>query len=71
MNDRMSGHCYIGRDETIQIDYDHYMHNTEAAHLFKIDGEEHWIPDSQIEHHDKILKQFTIPEWLAEEKGLI
>ena len=54
----------------IRIDYDHCMQSTDAAQLFKSDGEQYWIPDSQIEHHDKILKHFTIPEWLAEEKGL-
>lgn len=40
------------------------------AVLFAIDGEDVWLPRSQIEISEED-KQVTLPEWLAVEKGLV
>lgn len=58
------------------------LHHTEKAYLLADEeGEEYWIPKSQvqsIEYGDKITinerpaqeVEIEIPEWLAEDKGL-
>ena len=56
--------------EPIEITYDEHEHESTGAHLFLIDGEKFWIPKSQMEDWDPNQKTFTIPEWLAIEKGL-
>lgn len=43
-------------------------HQTAAAYLVEIDGEKYWVPKSQCEYDDGVL---TIPEWLANDKGMI
>ena len=42
------------------------------AVLIEQDGDEYWIPVSQIRYSLKIVDQYKckIPFWLAEEKGL-
>jgi len=46
---------------------------TELAYLVSDGDLEMWIPKSQIEEFDRSgdIATFQIPEWLAEEKGLI
>jgi hypothetical protein len=57
------------------------IRHTDKAVLFEVEGEEMWLPRSQIEGDltDEYLIacaesctpiSFTIPEWLAETKGL-
>lgn len=49
-------------------------HETKAAYLIFDGGTECWLPKSQVEMYDNGVskfKQFTLPEWLAKEKGLI
>lgn len=52
-------------------------HETERAYLVSDSGERDkavWIPKSQCERGDKIgpnLYEFTMPQSLAEEKGLV
>lgn len=52
------------------ITYDDIAHETEAAWLFVIDGEEVWIPKS-IAEVDEPSKTVTIPERFAIDKGLV
>lgn len=50
------------------------MHETDKAYLIKHEGEEAWIAKSQIismEHQGADDYSIEIPEWLAEEKGII
>ena len=61
--------------EMIEIEL-HIHHETELAVLVSPDGFEDdavWLPFSQImvDHHNPEYGTFQIPEWLAEEKGLI
>ena len=55
-----------------------FVHHTDMAVLVNDGTEELWIPKSQIEEDlnwDDFEKEdeieFTIPEWLAIEKGLV
>jgi len=55
----------------VDIDYEEHVHETPEAHLFVVEDEKVWIPKSQLEHWDPGQNTFTIPEWLAEVKGLL
>lgn len=44
-------------------------HETKAAYLIFDGGTECWLPKSQAERNTD--GTFTLPEWLAKEKGLI
>jgi len=59
------------QDELVDIDYEEHVHETPEAHLFVVEDEKVWIPKSQLEHWDPGQNTFTIPEWLAEVKGLL
>ena len=56
-----------------------YVSSTDKAVLVEIDGDKEWIPISQIRDASVDLDELekgdpvtiTIPEWLAEEKGLM
>jgi len=56
-----------------------YIASTDKAILVEVDGVKDWIPKSQIYDSSVDLDELekgdpatiTIPEWLAEEKGLI
>lgn len=54
----------------VTVCFDHIEHETRSAYLLAIDGEEIWIPKSQIRNFDEFLQEFKIPAWLAIEKGL-
>lgn len=48
---------------------------TEKALLVDIDGEEHWLPKSQIHDDSEVYAEggegvLVITEWIAEQKGL-
>ncbi len=51
---------------------------TEKALLCVIEGEEHWIPQSQIEDDSEVFDDdrnstgtLVVTEWIAKQKGLI
>lgn len=49
---------------------------TDLAILVEVDGQEVWIPKSQIDDDSEVYEANTegdliIPEWLAREKGLV
>lgn len=50
-------------------------HETAMAYLVSDDGKsEHWLPKSQVELGSSVARgvfEFTMPEWLAEKKGLV
>lgn len=43
---------------------------TDLAVLVIVDGNEIWLPKSQIEDHDEDYVDIVIPEWLVMENGL-
>lgn len=44
-------------------------HETKFAFLVHDGDREVWLPKSQVEYHNDNI--FTLPEWLAKDKGLI
>lgn len=50
---------------------------TAAAILVEVDGEEHWIPRSQLHERDNEVTEegdegdLVVAEWLALDKGLV
>lgn len=54
----------------ITFDYDEIKTERASAILFLVNDLEIWIPKSQIIDHNEDEKQVTIPQWLAEQKGL-
>jgi len=61
----------------VEIDFDEVKATTDKAILVRVGREDHWIPKSQIGELTRSKSRFasggslTIPEWLAEEKGLV
>lgn len=61
--------------ETIKIKNVRCKCQTEKAILVEIEGEEHWIPQSQIDDDSEVFSAgdegtLVITEWIAEQKGL-
>lgn len=51
------------------------IRETEMAVLCEIDGEEHWIPKSQIDDDSEVYEEDTegtliVSQWLADQKGI-
>jgi len=62
--------------ETVQIQNTKAVRETEKALLVEIEGEEFWLPKSQIDDDSEVYKDGTegtlvIPLWLAEKHGLV
>lgn len=63
------------RNEQVEVYVDRLIRQTEKAALCRIDGEEMWLPWSQIDEGSEIAKDgdsgtVYIPRWLAVDKGL-
>lgn len=61
---------------TVTIEVEEVKAETELAFLFVINGEESWVPKSQVEDADDIEKGFSgieveVAEWFAEKEGLV
>ena len=61
--------------ETVQIHDVIAIKETEAALLVEIEGEEFWIPKSQIDDDSEVYEENTegtliIPLWFAEKLGI-
>ncbi len=62
----------IGCDEDrecIHLDHEGIIRTTEKAALLKIDGEEKWIPKSQI--MDASDSTLAVTTWFAEKEGWV
>lgn len=62
--------------EKVQIQNVTVSKETESALLVNIEGEEIWIPKSQIDDDSEVYKKDTegtlvITEWIAKQKGLV
>lgn len=57
-----------GRSELVEINAEKRLETNKAFLLFDGD-QEVWVPKSQVE--DNRDGTFTMPEWLAQERGLI
>lgn len=62
--------------DVVHIDGVVCKHETDAALLCVIDGDEHWIPKSQIDDDSEVYEKdgegtLVVTQWIAEQKGLI
>lgn len=68
----------MAKDETIEFENVEVRHATERALLCVIDGEEYWMPKSQIASGSELDESseagdkgsLLVSEWIAREKGL-
>lgn len=63
------------RYEQVTIHVENVVKTTDKAALCEVNGEEHWIPWSQIDPGSEIESEGDsglayIPRWLADEKGI-
>lgn len=57
-----------GKSDIIDLSLEQF-HETEKSYgVYNLDMEKVWLPKSQV---DRDLDIFTMPEWLAKDKGLI
>lgn len=52
------------------VKYDKLNFTTPKAICVEIDGEEHWLPKSQVTLKED-TNEVNMPEWLAIDKGLV
>ncbi len=60
----------------VRIDDVVCKHATEKAILVEIDGDEHWIPQSQVDEDSGVWKNgdegtLVISDWIAEKLGVL
>ena len=66
----------MSRGEKVSFESVTVVRATEKALLCRIDGKEHWIPQSQIDDDSEVYREgdegtLVISEWLATQKGLV
>ena len=63
----------MAHDEWTEIEVDKVAAETDQAILVVIDGEDHWLPQSQLDEWPDVGESGTImiKTWLAEERGFI
>lgn len=57
----------------VEIEYESFLRETPAAALFVIDGDEVWIPFSQIEDGQELVEEggvLSVTQWICEQKEL-
>lgn len=64
----------LSRDRCVELEGVSVQRETESAILCDIDGEEHWIPKSQIHDDSEVYKADTegtliVSLWIAKQKG--
>jgi len=60
--------------ESVRITVQKIIHEGENAMLVDVDGDEVWIPLSQIDeiHRDELpFPQLVVTRWIAKQKGLV
>ena len=63
-------------DDEVRIEGVKALRATERAFLVRIEGEEHWFPQSQICDDSEVYKAgdegtLVITRWIAQQKGLL
>lgn len=59
----------------VEVYVDECLRTSDKAALLVIDGDEHWVPFSQIEDNEEPLKegysgQLYLTRWICDEKGI-
>lgn len=57
-----------GKSNLVDIEAE-LQHETDMAFLLNAEGVQVWVPKSLVENNED--GTFTLPEWLAMEKGLV
>lgn len=62
-------------DDTCEIENVKAIRETEMALLCEIDGEEYWIPKSQIDDDSEVYEEdgegkLVVSQWIADQKGI-
>lgn len=62
--------------ETVEFDDVLCIAETDEAILVEIDGDQHWIPQSQVNDDSEVWSKgdegtLIITRWIAEKKGLV
>jgi hypothetical protein len=57
--------------DMVTLEFDDLKAETDKAYLVEIDGDEYWIPKSQVEDIHEGAMVIEMTEWIALEKGLI
>lgn len=57
-------------DSDFTIEYTKLVRSTDKAVLVDIDGDEVWLPFSQIVYHYPRCGHLRVTKWIADEKGL-
>jgi hypothetical protein len=60
---------------SVKIEDARCIRATEKAILVEIDGDQHWIPQSQVDADSEVWKEgdegtLVVSDWIAEQKGL-
>lgn len=65
----------MGRNDMVEVEDLEFRHETGAAVIVECDGKEISLPQSQIEWSEDAARgdliTIAMPEWLAEDRGLI
>lgn len=67
---------YRDKEENVEFLDVYCKAETTKACLCVIDGEEHWIPKSQIVEESEVYEEgqegvLVLTQWIAEQKGLV
>lgn len=65
----------MGQSQFVHLEECRIVRETDAAFLIEHDGEEHWIPKSQIADPDTYEAgdedvTVSVTEWIAKQKGI-
>jgi hypothetical protein len=65
----------MGASRYVHLDVERIVKETDAAFLCLIDGEEHWIPRSQVADDEDYREgdedvELSVTEWFADKEGL-
>ena len=60
--------------ETVELTVEEIIAETADAILVRYQDEEHWLPKSEIDYTGQIYDkdvEIEMPQWLAEEQGMV
>jgi len=60
----------MGRNDLVVVEGGEVVHETAQAVKLRFDGNEVWIPKSQLDDHDDDYGTIVVSEWLAIDKEI-
>jgi hypothetical protein len=66
----------MGRGDVAEFEDAVCVRATDKAILVRIDGKEHWIPQTQVHADSEVFSEgdegkLVVTQWIAEQKGLV